>query len=67
MHLGELGLKVLQHDNASADHKKIKRWDRRLHWLWSKLPDLNRKRTPGSGSRRAQEVRHEHVPKAGGK
>jgi hypothetical protein len=39
MHLGELGLKVIQHDNASAHHKKIKRWDRRRHWLWSKLPD----------------------------
>jgi hypothetical protein len=40
MRLGELGLKVIQHDNASADHKKIKRWDRRRHWVWSKLPNF---------------------------
>jgi hypothetical protein len=38
MNLGELALKVIRHDNASADHKKIKRWDRRRHWLYSKLP-----------------------------
>jgi hypothetical protein len=39
MHLGEIGLKVIEHDNASATIKKIKRWDRRRHWLWSRLPD----------------------------
>jgi hypothetical protein len=39
MHLGELGLKVIEHDNASTNHRKIKRWDRRRHWVWSKLPD----------------------------
>jgi hypothetical protein len=39
MHLGEIGLKVIEHDNASASVKKIKRWDRRRHWLWNKMPD----------------------------
>jgi hypothetical protein len=38
MNLGEIGLKVIEHDNASASAKKIKRWDRRRHWVWSKMP-----------------------------
>jgi hypothetical protein len=39
MHLGKLGLKCIVHDNASANIKKVKRWDRRKYWLRSKLPN----------------------------
>jgi hypothetical protein len=39
MNLGEIGLKAIEHDNASASVKKIKRWDRRRYWLWSQMPD----------------------------
>jgi hypothetical protein len=69
MHLAQLGLRVIQHDNASADQKKIKRWHNAVIDSIARCQTgppatgMSRKRTPRSCSRRALQALHEYVSK----